>query len=57
MPTAALLGAAWSLRDKLSAADSLYAALALRAAEPLLTTDLRLARAAAAVGVEVRTPG
>lgn len=56
MPTASLLPAAWSLRDNFSAADSLYAALALRAAEPLLTTDLRLARAATAAGVEVRTP-
>jgi len=55
MPTADLLPTAWSLRDNFSAADSLYAALALRAAEPLLTTDLRLARAAGAVGVEVLT--
>lgn len=53
MPTGTLLVAAWSLRDTFSAADSLYAALALRAAEPLLTRDLRLARAAAAAGVEV----
>lgn len=56
LPTAGLIPAAWSLRDDLSAADSLYAALALRAAEPLLTTDLRLARAAGAAGVEVRAP-
>ena len=56
MPTASLLGAAWSLRDNFSAADALYAALALRAAEPLLTTDLRLAHAATAAGVEVRSP-
>lgn len=56
IPTASLLPAAWSLRDNFSAADSLYAALARRAAEPLLTTDLRLARAAIAAGVEVRTP-
>jgi predicted nucleic acid-binding protein len=55
VPTRDLLPAAWALRDTLSAADSLYAALALRAAEPLLTTDLRLARAAGAAGVEIRT--
>jgi len=41
-----------SLRDRLSAADSLYAALAQRSAEPLLTTDLRLARAARDAGLE-----
>ena len=57
IPTASLLPAAWSLRDNFSAADSLYTALALRAAEALLTTDFRLARAATAAGVEVRTPG
>ncbi len=56
VPATSLLPAAWSLRDRFSAADSLYAALALRSAEPLLTTDLRLARAARDVGVETRTP-
>jgi predicted nucleic acid-binding protein len=56
IPTASLLHAAWSLRDNFSAVDSLYAALALRAAEPLLTTDARLARAAAAGGLDVHTP-
>lgn len=56
VPAVGLLQAAWSLRDRLSAADSLYAALALQAAEPLLTTDLRLARAARSAGVEARTP-
>jgi predicted nucleic acid-binding protein len=54
-PTASLMPAAWSLRENFSAADALYAALALRAAEPLLTTDVRFARAAIAAGVEVRT--
>jgi predicted nucleic acid-binding protein len=54
-PTASLMPAAWSLRENFSAADALYAALALRATEPLLTTDVRLARAAIAAGVEVRT--
>lgn len=57
VPTAGLLAAAWDLRENLSAADSLYAALALAAAEPLLTTDARLARAADAAGVSVVVPG
>lgn len=56
VPSAALLVAAWELRANFSAADSLYAALALRAGEPLLSSDRRLARAAASVGVEVRAP-
>jgi predicted nucleic acid-binding protein len=54
VPTPSLLDAAWPLQDRFSAADALYAALALRAGEPLLTTDRRLARAAAHVGIEVR---
>lgn len=53
VPTAGLLSAAWSLRENFSAADSLYAALALAAAEPLLTTDARFARAADGAGVRV----
>jgi predicted nucleic acid-binding protein len=56
MPASSLLAAAWPLRDTFSAAGSLYAALALRAGEPLLTTDRRLARAASAAGVELRLP-
>ncbi len=56
VPSAALLAAAWELRANFSAADSLYAALALQAGEPLLSTDQRLARAAAAIGVEVSAP-
>lgn len=56
IPTLALLPVAWPLRERCGAADSLYAALALQAAEPLLTTDLRLARAATAAGAAVRTP-
>lgn len=56
VPTSSLLPAAWPLRDRFSAADSLYASLALRAAEPLLTTDLRLARAADGAGIEVLAP-
>ncbi len=57
VPAASLLPAAWSLRERFSAADSLYTALALRSEEPLLTTDLRLARAAREVGVETRPGG
>ncbi|MEJ7797285.1 MAG: type II toxin-antitoxin system VapC family toxin [Solirubrobacteraceae bacterium] len=56
MPTGLVLFDAWTLRDNLSAADSLYAALALRAGRPLLTSDLRLARGAGAVGIEVLVP-
>jgi predicted nucleic acid-binding protein len=56
-PTASLLDAAWKLRDTFSAADALYAALAISAGEPLLTTDMRLARAAAAQAVAVQAPG
>lgn len=51
--TAPLLQAAWLLRDRCSSADALYAVLAQRTDEPLLTTDAGLARAAAAVGVDV----
>ncbi len=56
IPTAGLISSAWSLRDNLSAADSLYAALAIGAAEALLTTDGRLARAASSAGIEVLAP-
>jgi predicted nucleic acid-binding protein len=56
VPTLSLLDAAWALHDSFSAGDSLYAALALRAGEPLLTSDIRLARAAAHTGIEVRIP-
>jgi predicted nucleic acid-binding protein len=52
--TDGLLDPAWSLRDRFSAADALYAALAIGASEPLLTSDMRLARAAVDAGVEVR---
>ncbi len=51
-----LLDAAWALRERFSAGDSLYAALAIRAGEPLLTSDMRLARAASDTGLEVRKP-
>ena len=56
VPTLGLLDAAWALRDRFSAGDSLYAALAIRAGEPLLTSDMRLARAASDTGIEVRKP-
>lgn len=56
VPTPSLLDAAWSLRERFSAADSLYAALAIRAGEPLLTSDMRLARAANDTGIDVHTP-
>ncbi len=56
VPTPSLIDEAWALKDRCSAADSLYAALALRAGEPLLTSDLRLARAATDSGIAVRTP-
>jgi predicted nucleic acid-binding protein len=56
VPTPSLLEAAWPLRERFSAGDSLYAALAIRAEEPLLTSDMRLARAAASTGIAVRNP-
>ncbi len=56
IPTPALIDSAWALRDRFSAGDSLYAVLAIRAGEPLLTTDMRLARAALDTGIEVREP-
>lgn len=56
LPTGPLLSDAWALRDNLAAADSLYVALALRSGRPLLTSDLRLARAAGAIGIEALVP-
>jgi predicted nucleic acid-binding protein len=56
VPTPSLLESAWPLRDRFSAGDSLYAALAIRAEEPLLTSDMRLARTAASTGIDVRNP-
>jgi predicted nucleic acid-binding protein len=55
-PTPSRLDAAWALRELSSAGDSLYAALAIRAGEPLLTSDTRLARAANDTGINVRKP-
>lgn len=51
VPTASLIDDAWELRDRFGAADSLYAALAARAGEPLLSHDQRLVRAATAAGI------
>jgi predicted nucleic acid-binding protein len=41
-----LLVRAWQLRDNLTIDDGVFVALAEASAQPLLTTDLRLARAA-----------
>jgi predicted nucleic acid-binding protein len=56
VPTTGLLGAAWLMRDRFGAADSLYAAVALSSGLPLLTTDLRFARAARDAGIETVVP-
>lgn len=56
-PTAPLLADALALRDNFTFDDALYVALARRLDEPLATTDARLARAAAAIGVAVAAPG
>ena len=52
-PTGPLLTDALALRENLTFDDALYVALARRLGEPLATTDLRLARAAASAGVAV----
>ncbi len=54
MPTWPLLADAWALRDDHAAAHALYTVLALRADRPLLTSDRRLAPAAAGAGAAVR---
>lgn len=55
-PTAPLLSDAFAMRDNLTFDDALYVALARRLDEPLATTDERLARAAADLGVAVASP-
>jgi predicted nucleic acid-binding protein len=50
-PTGPLLADAFALRDNFTFDDALYVALARRLDESLATTDMRLARAAAGVGV------
>ena len=53
-PTVSLVVGAWKLRQNLSAYDALYVALARTLACPLVTGDLRLARAPG-LGVPVVT--
>ena len=55
-PTGPLLIDAFELRSNLTFDDALYVALARRLEEPLATTDARLARAAAGIGVAVVRP-
>lgn len=50
---AALLGLVWERRDRLSAYDAAYVAVAQLLELPLLTTDAALARAAAGIDVEL----
>ena len=54
-PEPSLLAEQWNLRHNVSAYDAAYVALCLRHGLPLVTLDLRLARAAQSLGVEVRT--
>jgi predicted nucleic acid-binding protein len=56
-PTGPLLAQALALRENFTFDDALYVTLARRLDEPLATTDTRLARAAAGVGVAVVSPG
>lgn len=55
-PTGPLLAEAFALRENLTLDDGLYVALARRLDEPLATTDARLARAAARLGVFIDKP-
>ncbi|HWJ53604.1 MAG TPA: type II toxin-antitoxin system VapC family toxin [Propionibacteriaceae bacterium] len=54
-PEPSLLAEQWRLRHNVSAYDAAYVALSLRYGLPLVTLDLRLARAAQSLGVEVRS--
>jgi predicted nucleic acid-binding protein len=54
-PEPSLLAEQWDLRHNVSAYEAAYVALCLRFGLPLVTLDLRLAKAAIALGVEVRT--
>jgi predicted nucleic acid-binding protein len=49
-----LLAAQWALRHNVSAYDAPYVVIAQRVAAHLITADARLARAATALGVQVR---
>ncbi|MGH8574832.1 MAG: type II toxin-antitoxin system VapC family toxin [Gammaproteobacteria bacterium] len=55
-PTEPLLMDSFAMRDNFTFDDALYVALARRLDEPLATTDARLARAAANVGIAVAEP-
>lgn len=55
-PTGPLLADAFVLRDTVTFDDAMYVALARRLDEPLATTDTRLARAAATLGVAIAHP-
>jgi predicted nucleic acid-binding protein len=55
-PTGPLLADAFALRENFTFDDALYVALARLLDEPLATTDARLARAAAGVGVALAAP-
>ena len=50
-----LLAAQWQLRHNVSAYNAAYVVLSRRFDVPLVTLDLRLAKTATALGVEVRT--
>jgi predicted nucleic acid-binding protein len=54
-PHRPLIGRMWELRHNLTASDAAFVALAGALSVPLVTTDLRLARAPR-LGVEIRTP-
>lgn len=54
MTTSGLITQIWSLRRNVTPYDACYVALAKRLPAPLLTLDLRLARAPG-LGVDVRT--
>lgn len=54
-PEPSLLVEQWNLQHNISAYDAAYVALSVRHGLPLVTLDLRLARAARSSGVEVRT--
>ncbi|MGI8946292.1 MAG: type II toxin-antitoxin system VapC family toxin [Thermoleophilaceae bacterium] len=56
VPMRPLAAGAWMRRHSVTAADALYLELAVATAEPFLTTDRRLARAAGAAGVDVICP-
>jgi len=56
VPMRPLAAGAWTRRHSVTAADALYLELAAATGEPFLTTDRRLARAAATVGIDAVCP-